>query len=272
MQQPASDGKQVLPHAIEGCEIMQAALDVFNGLSDPVGWLMEKMGLGAGGMPGMMLGEMVQWLFDMGAVISEALGGDPPRTDFTSFEMPQPPDLPVLEPGAGLSPDRVAAANAAASDLRDMYVSLRAAQVSLDRLGGALEAGDETWGRQQALAFVHYKRQAAARMVAVSESYGALEGVVQDEGVEVEGPDLAQVQAHLAAFREKGFRPEALEAARRLGLSDEEIEAVRQRRLAFAPEDDLDDPLALARQTSGVLSDLGGYWLTLPEVPAPAAP
>jgi len=272
MQHPASDGKQVLRDAVKGCEILQTALDVFNGLSDPVGWLMEKMGLGAGGMPGMILGEMVQWMFDMGAAISQALGGDPPRADFTTFDMPPPPDLPVLEPAEGLSPDRAKAANAVAASLRDMYVSLRAAQVSLDRIGGALEAADEAWARQQALAFVYYRRRAAECMVAVSERYGALEGVMQDEGVEVEGLELAQVEAHLRALREKGFRPESLEAARRLGLTDEEIETARQRRLSFTPEDDLDDPLALARQTSGVLLDLGEYWLRLPEVPAPAVP
>jgi hypothetical protein len=220
----------------------------------------------------MILGEMVRWMFDMGATISQALGGDPPRTDFTIFDMPPPPELPLLQPAERLSADRAKAANDVAASLRDMYVSLRAAQISLDRTGGALQADDGTWARRQALAFVHYKRQAGERMVAVSERYDALLGVMEDEGVEAEGIELAQVEAHLQAFREKGFRPESLEAARRLGLSDEEIEAARLRRLSFAPEDDLDDPLALARQARGALLDLGEYWLELPEVAAPAAP
>jgi hypothetical protein len=272
MQHPASDGKQVLRDAVKGCEFLQAALDVFNGLSDPVGWLMEKMGLGTGGMPGMILGEMVQWMFDMGAAISQALGGDPPRADFTAFDMPPPPELPVLEPAEWLSADRARAGNAMAASLRDLYVSLRAAQISLDRTGGALEDGDESWARQQALAFIHYKRRAAECMVTVSEQYDALLEIMEEEGAEAESIELAQVEAHLQAVREKGFRPESLEAARRLDLSDEQIEAARQRRLSFAPEDDLDDPLTLARQTSGVLLDLGEYWLTLPDVPPPVAP
>lgn len=272
MQHPDSEGKQVLRQAVEGCEFLQAALDVFNGLTDPVSWLMDKVGLGPSGMPGMLLSGMVQWMFDAGAAISQALGGDPPRADYKSLDVPPRPELPVLAPRKGLSAARARAGNAAAAGLRDWYASLRAAQISLDRVGGALAAGDGAWARRQALAFVYHKRQAGERMVAACERYGALLDVMEDEGVEAEGVTLAQLSTHLAALREKGFRPESLEAARRLGLSDEEIEAARRRRLSFAPDDDLDDPLVLGRQVSEDLLDLGHRWLALPEVAAPAAP
>jgi hypothetical protein len=272
MQHPASDGKQVLHDAVSGCEFLSAALDVFNGLTDPVSWILEKFGLGAGGMPGMMLGELVQALFDAGASISQALGGDPPRADYTVFDLPAPPELPLAEAAPGLSAARARTANTAAAGLRDMYVSLRAAQVSLDRLGGALQAGDEGWARRQALALVHYKRQAGERMVAASEQYDALLEVMQDEGAEAKGIELAQLQVHQQALREQGLRPASVAALRRLGLNDEEIEATRQRRLAFVPEDDLGDPIYLAGHVTEGLWDLGEYWLTLPEAPAPLTP
>lgn len=270
MQHPDSDGKQVLRKAVAGCELLSAALDVFNGLTDPVTWLMEKMGLGAGGMPGMMLSEMVQALFDAAAAISQALGGDPPRDDFREFTLPPVPELLRVEVGDGMSAARAHAANAAATGLCDLYVSLRAAQISLDRLGGALRAGDAGWARKQALAFVHHKRQSGALMIAAAEQYQALLEIMQDEGDSPEGIELARLQAQQQRLRDQGLRAETVAALRQLGMSDPEIEAVRQRRLAFNPEDDLDDPLALAGDVAGVLTDLGEYWLKLPDVAAPA--
>ncbi len=269
MQHPASDGKRALRRAMEACEFLTAALDVFNGLTDPVTWLTEKLGLGAGGMPGMMLSEMVQAMFDAGAAISQALGGDPPRDDFREFTLAPVPELPRVEPGGGTSAERAEAANTAALKLRDLYVSLRAAQTSLDRLGGALQAGDVGWARRQALAFVYHKRQAGEDMLAVAERYEALLKVLRDVGARAEGISLAQLQAHQQKLREQGLRSATVAALQQLGMSDAEIEATRQRRLAFAPEGNLEDPLTLAREATRALRDLGQYWLRLPDVPSP---
>ena len=107
-------------------------------------------------------------------------------------------------------------------------------------------------------------------MIAAAEQYQALLETMQDEGDSPEGIELARLQAQQQRLRDQGLRAETVAALRQLGMSDPEIEAVRQRRLAFNPEDDLDDPLALAGDVAGVLTDLGEYWLKLPDVAAPA--
>lgn len=52
-------------------------------------------------------------------------------------------------------------------------------------------------------------------------------------------------------------------------MTEAQIAAVRQRRLALAPTEDLSDPLTLGGDAAGELRDLGEYWLRLPAVAIP---
>lgn len=272
VQSPVAEPKEILQKAVDGCDFLKGLLDVFNGVTDPVGFLMEKLGLGAGGLPGMMLDGMLGWIFDAAASIAEALGGDPPRADFREFTLPSLPILPQYVPGEGLSEDRARAGNDAASAFLRMYESLRAAQIAGDRLGGALEAGDEDWARRQARAFVYHKRLAGLRMVAAAECYDALLKVMEKEGAEDRRVTEAQVESWQQRLRTEGFSDTSLKAARQLGLSDGEIEASRQRRLEVTWEDLPDEGLlSTGRAVATSLRALGRHWSRLPEVPAPEA-
>lgn len=269
-QDPHSDGKQAFQAALKGCEFIQGLLDVFNGLTDPMTFIMEKFGLGAGGLPGTMLGEMVGWIFEASREIAAALGGDPPRPDFDRFALPPAPELPLLEPRAGLSQARAAAGNAAARSLAGLFTALRAAQIAGDRLGGALQAGDEEWVARQAAAYVHYKRLAGNQMLAAAESYARLLELLEAEGVQERGVAAADYRAYMEGLKANGLRPSSLEAARRLGLGEAEIAAALRRRLAAdpgaAPEAGL---LEAGRGLVDGLRALGSIWSALPEDDTP---
>jgi hypothetical protein len=272
VQSPVAEPKEILQKAVDSCDFLKGLLDVFNGVTDPLGFLMEKLGLGAGGLPGMMLDGMLGWIFDAAAGIAQALGGDPPRADFREFTLPPLPILPQYVPGEGLSEDRARAGNDAASAFLRMYESLRAAQIAGDRLGGALEAGDEDWARRQARAFVYHKRLAGLRMVAAAACYDALLKVMEKEGAEDRRVTEAQVESWQQRLRTEGFSDTSLKAARQLGLSDGEIEASRQRRLEVTWEDLPDEGLlSTGRAVATSLRAVGRHWSRLPEVPAPEA-
>ncbi|MEN6345884.1 MAG: hypothetical protein ABFE16_11325 [Armatimonadia bacterium] len=270
VQSPVAEPKEMLQKAVDSCDFLKGLLDVFNGLTDPLGFLMEKLGLGAGGLPGMMLDGMLGWIFDAAAGIAQALGGDPPRADFREFTLPPPPVLPQYVAGEGLSEDRARAGNDAASAFLRMYESLRAAQIAGDRLGGALEACDEDWARRQARAFVYHKRVAGLRMVTAADRYSALLKVMEQEGAEDRRLTEAEVASWQARLRTEGFNEASLKAARQLGLSEEEIEAARLRRLAVTWEDLPDEGLlSTGSAVATSLRAVGRHWSRLPELPAP---
>lgn len=259
--EPSSD-KSILDRAKNAIDWIGKGMDAVNVVTDPVGTVAGKVGMG---VQDKMQSAYFDWLFDTAGKISEALGGDPPRPDFNIIAQPEP------LPGSGapfdwgdVSPERAAALTALRQSLEDLVSKLRAGEVSVDRLGGAIQAGDEQWASQQSEALLHWKRQSGAAMIVVADRMDALVAVLRAEGHEdtLVTPDI--YANYQQAIRD-GFSPARLEAAQLLGLTEQQIERVRQERLAAEPGGASGLFLSQFESTAKAMRELGARWVRLPD-------
>lgn len=178
---------------------------------------------------------LIGWQLDAAADMSQAMGGDPPRQDYQSISMPDKPSVPLVQPDAQLSAARAAALNALIDAQLEATAYGRAAVIALDRYGGAAAAGDTTWAAQQVAALIYFEQQLSAALILAGDRLDAFVQVLDQEGQ----PDVSVTAADLAAFQDRlrtqGFSAEAVAAAHLLGMSDQEIEAARQLKIAADP-------------------------------------
>jgi hypothetical protein len=216
---------------------------------------------------GCILDYIIDWNFDKWSEVSGELAGDPPRSDYTSKVTPELPAAPRLVPGAGVSTARAAAVNDLVNAIMSLWTTLRAAQVTLDRLGGAQLAGDQFWSDEQARSLIFFKRRAGLAMQLVVQRTERLLEVLTQEGFHF--PDIlpAQWRAYQEYLRRHSFLPEGLEGARLVGLTDAEIEATRQAQLD--PQLTDDDVLTNIRQSLEAMRVVGQIWAQLPQVAPP---
>lgn len=254
--------KSVLDKAKNAIDWIGKGMNVINAVTDPVGTIANQIGFG---IQDQLQSAFFDWTFDTAANISQALGGDPPRSDFNLIATPQ-----VL-PAAGATPDwgpippaRAAALTALRASLLELVSNLQAGQISVDRLGGAMQANDEQWTTRQSEALLHYKRQSGAAMIVVADHLEALVVELKAEGIAtiMVNPDAyRQYQQRLQA----GLSPQELEAAHSIGLTDAEIEAGRQKRLACDPNQVSGELLSESQGAAESLRELGRRWSRLPE-------
>ncbi len=260
---PEEDGsdKDILDRAKTAIDWIGKGTTVANLVTDPAGTIAGQFG---NGIQDQMQSAFFDWVFDTTAEISKALGGDPPRPDFRTIATAEPvPAASTTMDWGPIPPSRAAALTALRGSLLDLIANLRAGQISVDRLGGALQAGDQEWATRQAEALLHHKRQSGAAMQVVADRLDAFVAELRAGGAFMILSDAKAWEQYQARIRE-GFSPVQLEMARSLGLSDAEIEAGRQRRLApgmpFLPSNlltNLDD-------TAASLRELGRRWERLP--------
>jgi hypothetical protein len=74
------------------------------------------------------------------------------------------------------------------------------------------------------------------------------------------------IQTYQEQLRGHGFTAEQIHAARALGLTDEEIEFVRQERLGADPDEVSGDLMEAAADAATNLRSLGGIWIGIPSV------
>jgi hypothetical protein len=117
----------------------------------------------------------------------------------------------------------------------DLTARLRAATVSLDRYSGAANANDLYWASEQAAMLIYFKEESGATMLEVADRLDALLDVMLSEGIEDLTVLVPTVEAYQARLASTGFNSEEIEAARSIGLSDGEIETIRQTRIAADP-------------------------------------
>jgi len=146
----------------------------------------------------------------------------------------------------------------------DLTAKLRAVILGWDRYGGALQAGEEDWAVRQVEALVGMERQAGEAMQAVADRLESLLQVLEDEGV----PDFEVTAGDLQAYRDElrrtGFRPEEIQAAQALALTDAEIQASLQGRLQDDPAEVSGSVREAAREVSAELRSLGERLIRLP--------
>ena len=123
---------------------------------------------------------------------------------------------------------------------------------------------DQQWTRQQAQALLYHKRRAGAAMIVVADRLEALVAELEQEGV----ADLAITTEAYRAYQTQiqgGFGEGELRAARAVGLTDPEIEAERQQRLALDPAEAAGSLMTRSREAAASLRDLGRRWTRLPD-------
>ncbi|RME40639.1 MAG: hypothetical protein D6796_16945, partial [Caldilineae bacterium] len=223
--------------------------------------LVGKMGAdkGATFIPKFLAQKLVGWQLDKAAEISQALGGDPPRQDYTTIAMPDKPSVPPFTPDANLSAARADALNALVDALLDVQAFGEAATLTLDRYAGAAAADDLTWTSQQAAALLYYERQLGTALITASLRLDDFLQVLENEGESDVFITAADLTAYQDRLRTQGFNSDELDAAHLLGLTDAEIEAYRQQKIAA-------DPNAETGSLKTYLTDLSAYFRRLGEI------
>lgn len=232
-----------------------------------IGWVSKAPGQSH--LKGPMAGAkaLTSWQLDMGRQISESLGGDPPRDDFTEIAVLEPRPVPEM-PAEGLPP-RTAAAMREFHVAHEAYVDNgRAAIISYDRYGGARRARDRHWARQQAATVISFKKQAGVAALQTADRIDAYLAAAREEGVPDEVTTADEIRAYQARLRDQGFSAEELSAARAMGLTDAEIEESRQGKLTADPEREAGGSFAYFTTLAATYRELGETLSNLPDLPA----
>jgi hypothetical protein len=226
-----------------------------------------RLGTGAGtpwGIPSLGVGKILDFNFDTWSRCSNALAGDPPRDDFNLLATAEVPALAPVEEGAGASPAVAQAMNAFLGAAYHLTAQLRAAAISRDRMGGALRAGSDEWGARQATAVVGAQRQAGQAMLVVADRLEVLLQALDEAGVDDFDVSEDGVTAYYGELRATGFRPDELQAAHSLGLTDAEIQESLNDRLSFPASEMSGSLRGGAAEAAAALRELGQRLVRLP--------
>ena len=263
---PSGDGngKDVLEKAKTAIGLIGKGKQIVDAVTNPVGTIVGQVGFG---IQDQMQAGYFDWLFGTAAEISQQLGGDPPRDDFDILEM-----LEEAAAGAGetveatdMPPERAAALQALMDSLVHLVGTLRAGQVSIDRLGGAVEADDEEWEQKQSAALMEYKRASGEAFIQVADRLDALLDELANEGINDIIITAEAYRAYQDRLRTEGFTPEEIQAGHLAGLTDAEMEASRQERIGLDPEEAAGSLIAGGREAAAAMRELGYRWSALAE-------
>ena len=178
----------------------------------------------------------ITWDLNNAKQISRSMQGDPPRQDYTLISMPVKLKLPPVQAGAGISAARAAALNALDDALATVNAAGTAADIALDRYGGASAAGDLTWASTQNGVMQEYERQMGVALADAASKIDALLNVAISEGQTSQVVTVADVIA-MQTNLQSGFSVQEIADAHALGMTDADIEALRQDILASNPAD-----------------------------------
>ena len=210
-------------------------------------------------IPSYLFNKIIDFNLDTWGAASEALGGDPPRDDFREFTRPVSVSAPTLAVDDGITPEAATRANTLLRDLMEANAILRAAQIALDRHGGAVRAGDHVWTVRQARAFVALKRDAGAAALRLAAD---LEATRADFA---SGATIAPTD--LAAVREAAARPwsdEDRQVADAAGLTADDLALMKRSHARLAvPTNAVRAGEALDDMIDSI-RDLGQLWASLP--------
>lgn len=220
-------------------------------------------------IPNFLFGKILNFNLDNWAKASEALGGDPPRQDYTTIAMAQKVPFTPVPAGGDMSAGRAAAANALMEAAMDLTSKYRAAQLSLERYSGAAEAQDLTWASQQAAALVYYKKESGKAMLTVADRLAALVQQIQSEGITDITVSATALITYQDRLRTQGWTTEEKQAAYSVGLTDEDLAAILQEHLAADPSQMAGSVLASLNDTAATLRELGAVLINPVNFPPP---
>ncbi len=261
------EGKGAMSSARDSIDMIQKGKDAIEIVSDVQGWAAGKIGMG---IPDYLFGKILDFNLDAWARAAEALGGDPPVEDYDEIAMPEPISLPAFAPAEEVSPEHTAAVNALADALEDNFAVIRAANITEDRLGGALAADDDEWAMRQASALVDYKHQAGAGFQEIAVALDELLLALRNAGVNQITVTREAAEAYQQRLRTEGWNAEEQQAAEILGISEAELQQSLAERIAADPNDLAGDLMETHSELADALWWLGASWQNLPEAePAP---
>jgi hypothetical protein len=177
------------------------------------------------------------WVKDKASKISQALGFDPPRQDYTTVTQPVFLSFPPVQPGLNVSAARAAAINAVSTALLNVEAYANAEDTALDRYGGASEANDLLWASEQVSEMTYYQQKLGNALLAYADSLDNFVAVLRSEGETQTVITLADVTSYQARLASSGFTAQEIADAKLAGLSDADIEAFRQEIIASDPAD-----------------------------------
>jgi hypothetical protein len=179
----------------------------------------------------------IGWDLNTAEKISNALNGDPPRQDYTQIDLPVKLTLPPIQPGPGISPAYADALNQLDDALAWANAYGTASTTALDRAGGASAAGDLQWNSTQTGVMLEYNKLMGTEIITAAMKIDNLINVLGNEGIHsviITSEDVVTMQQKLST---NGFSTQEKADAHAVGLTDADIDSLRQRILAANPQD-----------------------------------
>ncbi len=258
-------------------------------------------GLGGGGLPNFMTGQLLNQNFQNAQTISNALGGDPgssqdhdagsafagvgwgpplagtlttagPRrgraADYTVLSAPVDVTFPPVTSSNGVTGTRAAGINAMLRSSYRLAATLQSIGLARRRFVAAHQAGSAEWERLQAQAVIHLKHEAGRLMVQLAddiESVQSLPGPAAETAIVT----ADQVRATQRRLGSEGIPAEAATLVKTLGGSEADLARYRSDLLGLDPAATAAQVPAAMRQLQAALVQYGRHWLAVPAVVAP---
>jgi Bacterial Ig-like domain (group 1) len=211
----------------------------------------------------------IAWDLNNAEKISNALQGDPPRQDYTVIDTPHVLQLPHVQAGGSLTQAHADALNALDDALAQANAYGTAAAIAYDRMGGATAAADLNWSSIQSGVMLQYNQLMGSELITASVRIHDLVNEVATEGitsVNMSVSDVITMQQQLAG----GFTAQQIADAHTVGLTDADIEAIRQSIITANPTDLAGDVIQNMLAIADQFNDLG-YILQHPYAFVPLA-
>ncbi len=198
---------------------------------------------------------------DAASKISQSLGFDPPRQDYTIVTLPEWHTFAPIQPDANISAQRAAALNAVSGSLAEVQAYGAAATTALDRYGGASAAGDLTWASNQSNEMLYYLQQFGNSLLTYADRLDAFVAVLQAEGETQTVITVGDVISYQSRLATSGFTAQEIAEAHQMGMTDVDIEAYRQSIIAANPADIAGDLITIYTGEAATARDTGNALL-----------
>lgn len=216
--------------------------------------------------PGYIFDKGLDKVIDLYGSAIKALGFDPPRFDYTEYAIPTIAHVDSLTPGGNLSSEMSQAMNSFVESTMALNAVMQAAQISLDRMGGAEIENDEFWMEEQALCYVFYKRLSGEYLIETADRFSHLFDVCRSEGLQDTYITIAMASEYLNNLRSNGYSSEDIEFMHFLGRTDDQIQESLEVKLSITPSEMEGSLFAAADECFSFMRECGAQWQLLPEV------
>ncbi len=216
--------------------------------------------------PGYIFDRGLDKVIDLYGSAIKALGMDPPRFDYTEYAIPVIVHVDSLTPGGNLSPEMSQAMNSFVESAMALNAVMQAAQISLDRMGGAEIDNEEFWMEEQALCYVFYKRLSGEYLIETADRFSHLFDVCRSEGLQDTYITTAMASEYLSNLRSNGYSSEDIEFMHFLGRTDDQIQESLEVKLSITASEMEGSLFAAADECFSFMRECGAQWQLMPEV------